>query len=87
MTKQQQSSSAKGKVSKTGEERKPLMEHIKDYFTSLRYEWLKLTFPTKKELTQSTIVVFLFTITMMLIISLYDVLVSFIMNKYLIPTE
>jgi preprotein translocase SecE subunit len=85
MTKQQQPTVQKGKP-KGGEERKPFIEQVKDYFISLKYEWFKLNFPTKKELTQSTIVVFLFTILLMLIISLYDVLVSFVMNKWLIPT-
>ena len=86
MTKQQQTTVAKGKQ-KPGEDSKPFTEKVKDYIVSLKYEWLKLTFPTRKELTQSTVVVFLFTILLMLVISLYDVLVSFVLNRWLIPTD
>ena len=82
MTKQQQPQ----QKHKPGEQSSGFLDKVKDYFVSLKYEWLKLTFPTRKELTQSTIVVFLFTILLMVIISLYDVLVSFVFNKWLIPT-
>lgn len=85
MTKQQQVTQPKTKT-KSSEDKKSFADNVKDYFISLKYEWLKLTFPTRKELTQSTIVVFLFTIVLMLVISLYDVLVSFVFNRYLIPT-
>jgi preprotein translocase SecE subunit len=84
MIKQQQPVTQKGKA-KPGDERKPLMDMIKEYILSLKFEWLKLSFPSRKELTQSTVVVFLFTVFLMLIISLYDVFMTFLMNR-LIPT-
>ncbi len=86
MTKQQPTTQQKPKT-KSGEDSKSFLDRVKDYFISLKYEWMKLSFPTRKELTQSTIVVFLFTILLMVVISLYDVLVSFVMNRYLIPTN
>ena len=58
-----------------------------DYFRSLKYEWQKVTFPTRKELTQSTIVVFLFTIVLMTIISLYDIAMSFMFNRWILPVD
>lgn len=59
---------------------------MRDYFVSLRVEWGKLTFPTRKELMQSTIVVFLFTIILMLLISLYDAMMSLLFNKLILPS-
>jgi preprotein translocase SecE subunit len=56
-----------------------------DYFQSLKYEWLKMTFPTRKEWVQSTVVVFLFTLVLMAIISLYDMLMSLIFSKWILP--
>jgi preprotein translocase subunit SecE len=58
---------------------------LRDYFVSLRVEWGKLTFPTRKELVQSTIVVFLFTMLLMAIISAYDALMSVLFNRILLP--
>lgn len=58
-----------------------------DYFRSLKYEWQKVTFPTRKELTQSTVVVFLFTLLLMAVISLYDVAMSFVFNKLVLPVD
>ncbi len=66
-------------------ESRTLVDTIKDYFRSLKFEWLKLTFPTRKELIQSTIVVFLFTIILMVIISLYDMLMSIMFNSWILP--
>lgn len=66
-------------------ESRSLVDTFKDYFRSLKFEWLKLTFPTRKELVQSTIVVFLFTIILMVIISLYDMLMSIIFSRWIIP--
>ena len=56
-----------------------------DYFQSLKYEWLKMTFPTRKEWMQSTVVVFLFTLVLMAIISLYDMLMSLVFRKFILP--
>jgi preprotein translocase SecE subunit len=62
-----------------------IIDTMKDYFRSLKFEWLKLTFPNRKELIQSTIVVFLFTIILMVIISLYDMLMSVIFSRFILP--
>jgi preprotein translocase subunit SecE len=66
-------------------ERRTFTQGASDYFRSLKFEWLKLTFPTRKELIQSTIVVFLFTTILMLAISLFDLIMSLLFNKYIIP--
>jgi preprotein translocase subunit SecE len=66
-------------------ERRTFGQFATDYFRSLKFEWLKLTFPTRKELVQSTIVVFLFTTILMLAISLFDLIMSILFNKFIIP--
>jgi preprotein translocase subunit SecE len=66
-------------------ERRTFAQGAGDYFRSLKFEWLKLTFPTRKELIQSTIVVFLFTTVLMLAISLFDLIMSLLFNKFIIP--
>jgi preprotein translocase subunit SecE len=66
-------------------ERRTFIDAVRDYFRSLKFEWLKLTFPTRKELIQSTIVVFLFTIIMMAIISVYDAVMAIIFRNFIIP--
>jgi preprotein translocase subunit SecE len=66
-------------------ERRTFSQGVSDYFRSLKFEWLKLTFPTRKELVQSTIVVFLFTTILMIAISLFDLIMSLLFNKYIIP--
>jgi len=58
---------------------------LRKYFSELKFEWQKITFPTRKELTQSTIVVFLFTILLMTVIAAYDWLMSFLFNKFILP--
>jgi preprotein translocase SecE subunit len=58
---------------------------VRDYLVSLKIEWGKISFPTRKELIQSTIVVFLFTIILMFIISLYDAGMSIFFNRFLLP--
>ena len=70
---------------KTIEGRRPALGAARDYFQSLKFEWLKIAFPTRKELTQSTIVVFLFTIILMVVISFYDALMSFVFNRWILP--
>ena len=72
---------------KTIEEGLPakFMRGIRDYFVSLKIEWGKISFPTKKELIQSTIVVFLFTVILMFVISLYDAGMSIFFNRFLLP--
>lgn len=78
---------AKGKSKQKVQEQetRTVVDKVKDYFVSLKYEWFKITFPSRKELVQSTIVVFLFTIALMLVISLYDILVAFVLDRWIIP--
>jgi len=73
------------KAKKTEQEAPSRFERIKNYFVELKYEWQKVTFPTRKELTQSTTVVFLFTILLMTIMSLYDMIIGFLFNKWILP--
>jgi preprotein translocase SecE subunit len=74
-----------GGQSKADLKTNPLVAGIKDYFSSLRYEWLKVTFPTKKEWTQSTVVVFLFVLILMTIISVYDALMGMLFTRIILP--
>ncbi len=53
------------------------------YFQELRMEWNKITFPERKELYRSTIVVFIFTVVMTLIVSFFDATIAFIFSKLL----
>lgn len=71
---------AKGKKE---DQKKSFGAKARDYFSSLKFEWQKVTFPSRKELTQSTIVVFLFTIILMAVLSLYDYLMSLLLNEWL----
>lgn len=73
------------KVKKAEQEAPSRFQRIKNYFIDLKYEWRKVTFPTRKELTQSTTVVFLFTIILMVIMSFYDMAVGFLFNKWILP--
>jgi preprotein translocase subunit SecE len=49
---------------------------ITRYFQELKMEWKKITFPERKELYRSTVVVFIFTLVVTAIISLFDALVT-----------
>ncbi len=51
------------------------------YFQELRMEWNKITFPERKELTRSTIVVFIFTTIVTLVVSLFDAVMTFIFSR------
>lgn len=55
------------------------------YFQELRMEWNKVTFPDRKELTRSTIVVFIFTVIMTIVVSVFDAIITFISSR-LFPT-
>jgi preprotein translocase SecE subunit len=66
-------------------ERPSAGSRMRRYFSELKFEWQKITFPTRKELTQSTIVVFLFTLILMAVIATYDWLMSLMFNKFIIP--
>jgi preprotein translocase SecE subunit len=56
------------------------------YFTELQFEWKKITFPSRKELQQSTIVVFVFTMLLMGIISLLDLFIGFFFVNFILPS-
>ena len=73
--------SEKGKSGESGDSkarRRPRAETniITRYFQELKMEWNKITFPERKELYRSTVVVFIFTIIVTAIISLFDALVT-----------
>ena len=53
------------------------------YFQELRMEWNKITFPEKKEWYRSTVVVFIFTVIITLIVSAFDATIAFIFSKVL----
>jgi preprotein translocase SecE subunit len=61
------------------------IERVRNYFNELRYELKKVSFPSNKELAQSTIVVFVFTLVMMGIISVFDVVVSLFFQSFILP--
>lgn len=73
------------KVKKAEREVPSMFQRVKHYFVDLKYEWQKVTFPTRKELVQSTTVVFLFTIVLMTIMSLYDMAITFLFDKWILP--
>lgn len=75
-----------GKVDETGEAQVPLLERVKHYFTELKFEWKKITFPTRKELIQSTIVVFVFTLLIMGVIVAMDFFIGWIFRTFILPT-
>lgn len=78
------SSKPKKLVKSAGAEKPGIVARLTKYFEELKFEWVKITFPTKKELTQSTIVVFLFTIILMTILSAYDMAMSFLFNNWIL---
>jgi len=76
----------KGKSEGARAPRRPRAETnpIARYFQELRMEWHKITFPERKELYRSTVVVFIFTIIVTAIISLFDALVTKVFS-YILP--
>ena len=68
-----------------GESKGAGLDRVRNYFTELRYELKKVTFPGMKEWINSTVVVFVFTMLMMGVISLFDVMVSLIFSKFILP--
>ncbi|OGK10427.1 MAG: preprotein translocase subunit SecE [Candidatus Riflebacteria bacterium RBG_13_59_9] len=46
------------------------------YIQELKMEWNKITFPERKELYRSTVVVFMFTVAVTLVISLFELIVT-----------
>lgn len=68
----------KGKSEGARGPRRPRTESnpITHYFQELKMEWNKITFPERKELYRSTVVVFIFTVIVTAIISLFDMFVT-----------
>jgi preprotein translocase SecE subunit len=78
-------SAERAKMAETGGTA-PLSERVKDYFGSLKYEWQKITFPDRKQLTNSVIVVFIFCIFLMLVVSLYDFVTGWLFKTLVLPS-
>ena len=54
---------------------------LRRYFLELKYEWQKVTTPSRKEWRQATIVVFTFVTILCLIIFAFDFLVTAIFER------
>jgi preprotein translocase SecE subunit len=54
-----------------------------DYWTSLQYEWRKITWPEKKQWKDSTIVVFVFVLVLMAALAAMDFGIGTLMNRLL----
>ena len=61
----------------------PGSNKLKEYWQTLIYEWRKITWPEKKQWKDSTIVVFVFTIVLMIILAAFDWGVGSLMNTIL----
>ena len=61
-----------------GQEEAPQSKGLSGYLQELRAEWNKITFPDRKDLSRSTISVFLITGLLMGIIVGFNAIVSFI---------
>jgi len=66
----------KSEDSKTRRRQRAETNAITRYFQELKMEWKKITFPERKELYRSTVVVFIFTAAVTAIISLFDMFVT-----------
>lgn len=64
-----------------GQEEAPEARGVVGYIQDLRAEWNKITFPDRKDLTRSTISVFLITGLLMGIIVGFNAIVSIIMQS------
>jgi preprotein translocase SecE subunit len=69
----------------SGEAKGTGVDRVRNYFSELRYELKKVSFPSNKELVQSTIVVFVFTLLLMAVISAFDLVVSLIFQHFVLP--
>jgi preprotein translocase SecE subunit len=58
---------------------------VSKYFGELKFEWKKISFPSRKELQQSTTVVFVFTLLVMGFIMLVDIVVGWIFANLILP--
>ena len=64
-----------------GEPKLSLVEKLKRYWLELVYEWRKVSWPERKQWIDSTNVVFIFCLFLMLVLTVFDVAVAFIMSK------
>ena|SRR5687768_8401833 len=60
-----------------------LGNRLREYWQTLVYEWRKISWPDRKQWKDSTIVVFVFTIFMMVLLALFDFGVGYVVNKLL----
>jgi len=71
--------------SESGEGKQSLVERFRDYARTLLFEWKKISYPDRKQLQQSTIVVFVFVMVFIAIISVYDAIVGWFFSKLINP--
>jgi preprotein translocase SecE subunit len=71
----------------TATEKPKLVERVRSYFVELGYEFKKISFPGRRELVQATIVVFVFTLLIMGVLMLLDMIISFLFNSVILPTS
>jgi preprotein translocase SecE subunit len=58
-----------------------LSERVRDYWQTLVYEWRKISWPERKQWKDSTIVVFVFVIVLMILLASFDWIVGMLMNE------
>lgn len=63
----------------------PLSQRLQKYGNELYYEWKKITFPDRKQLWQSVMVVFIFCIFLMLVVTVYDIAVGWAFRTFILP--
>ncbi len=63
-----------------------LSDALKHYYSTLQYEWKKITFPDRKQLVQSVMVVFIFCIFLMVVVSVYDLVVGLVFKNFILPS-
>lgn len=66
----------KGDAPKTRRRSRTDLNPVARYFQELRMEWNKITFPERKELYRSTVVVFIFTVVVTMVIAVFDLAVA-----------
>jgi preprotein translocase SecE subunit len=60
---------------------KPERSRFQEYLESLRYEFRKISWPEKKQWIQSTTVVFIFAVVLMLVLWTLDIIVAFLFRQ------
>jgi preprotein translocase SecE subunit len=66
----------KGDAPKARRHSRTDLNPIARYIQELRMEWNKITFPERKELYRSTVVVFIFTVVFTMVIAVFDLVVA-----------